>query len=100
VKGHARAAEPGFSTIHRRLFYNPDGSGRAGEFDFITYFECADEHVATFDRIRASRRTAEPGVALRRRRAGVAGQAGPEVVTAGPSAEADGHGGAGSSTLG
>jgi hypothetical protein len=56
VKGHARAAEPGISTIHRRLFYNPDGPGRPGEFDFITYFECADEHVATFDRICAALR--------------------------------------------
>ena len=51
VKGHARAAEAGISTIYRRLYYNPDGAGREGEFDFITYFECADEHVATFDQI-------------------------------------------------
>lgn len=56
VKGHARAAEPGITTIYRRLFYNPDGPGRAGEFDFVTYFECADEHVATFDRICAALR--------------------------------------------
>jgi hypothetical protein len=56
VKGHARAAEPGITTIHRRLFYNPDGPGRTGEFDFITYFECADEHVATFDRVCAALR--------------------------------------------
>ena len=54
IKGHARAAEPGIGTIYRRLFYNPDGTSRPGEFDFITYFECADEHVATFDRIRAA----------------------------------------------
>jgi hypothetical protein len=51
VKGHALAAEAGIRTIHRRLYYNPDGHGRAGEFDFITYFECADEHVATFDQV-------------------------------------------------
>lgn len=51
VKGHARAAEAGISTIGRRLYYNPDGHGRADEFDFITYFECADEHLGTFDRI-------------------------------------------------
>jgi hypothetical protein len=51
VKGHARTAEPGISTIFRRLFYNPDGPGRADEFDFITYFECADEHLGTFDQI-------------------------------------------------
>jgi hypothetical protein len=51
VKGHARAAEAGISTIYRRLYYNPDGHSREGEFDFITYFECADEHLATFDQI-------------------------------------------------
>jgi hypothetical protein len=51
VKGHARAAEPGISTIFRRLYYNPDGPGRTDEFDFVTYFECCDEHLATFDAI-------------------------------------------------
>jgi hypothetical protein len=51
VKGHARAAEAGISTIFRKLYYNPDGHGRSGEWDFITYFECADEHLATFDHI-------------------------------------------------
>jgi hypothetical protein len=56
VKGHARAAEAGITTIYRRLYYNPDGHGRPGEFDFISYFECADEHLATFDQIRRSLR--------------------------------------------
>lgn len=51
VKGHARAAEAGIGTIVRRLYYNPDGHSRAGEWDFVTYFECADEHLATFDQI-------------------------------------------------
>lgn len=51
VKGHARAAEPGIQTIYRKLYYNPDGHGRENEWDFVTYFECADEHLATFDRI-------------------------------------------------
>jgi hypothetical protein len=51
VHGHARAAEAGIATIHRKLYYNPEGTGRAGEFDFITYFECADEHLPTFDNI-------------------------------------------------
>jgi hypothetical protein len=56
VKGHARAAHEGISTIYRRLYYNPDGVNRADEFDFITYFECTDEHVATFDRVRQALR--------------------------------------------
>jgi hypothetical protein len=51
VKGHARAAEPGIGTIYRKLYYNPDGHGREKEWDFVTYFECADEHLETFDRI-------------------------------------------------
>jgi hypothetical protein len=51
VNGHARTAEHGIATIFRRLFHNPDGYGRPGEFDFITYFECDDQHVDTFERI-------------------------------------------------
>jgi hypothetical protein len=51
AKGHARAAEAGIGTICRRLYYNPDGHGRENEWDFVTYFECADEHLATFDAI-------------------------------------------------
>lgn len=51
VKGHARAAEPGIGSIFRKLYYNPDGPGRESEWDFVTYFECADEHLQTFDEI-------------------------------------------------
>lgn len=56
AKGHARAVEDGISTIYRRLYYHPDGQGQEGAYDFITYFECADEHLETFDRIRQSLR--------------------------------------------
>ena len=51
VKGHAVAADAGISTIYRRLYYNPDGHGRPGEFDFITYFECDEQHLPVFDEI-------------------------------------------------
>jgi hypothetical protein len=51
VKGHARAAEAGISTIFRKLYDNPDGRGRENEWDFVTHFECADAHLATFDQI-------------------------------------------------
>jgi len=51
MKGHARAAAAGIDTIYRKLYYNPDGHGRPAEWDFVTYFECADEHLATFDAI-------------------------------------------------
>jgi hypothetical protein len=51
VPGHAKAAEQGIHSVFRRLYHNPDGYQRPGEYDFITYFECAPEHVETFDRI-------------------------------------------------
>ena len=51
VKGHAKAAESGITKIFRRLYHNPDGYQRPNEFDFITYFECADENVPVFDQI-------------------------------------------------
>lgn len=56
VKGHARSAEAGIPTIFRRLYHNPDGYQRSGQYDFVTYFECTDEHLATFDRICAALR--------------------------------------------
>lgn len=51
VHGHAKAAEAGIPKIYRRLYYNPDGHSRPGEFDFVTYFECADADLAVFDEI-------------------------------------------------
>ena len=51
VEGHARSADAGVGSLYRRLFHNPDGYQRPGEYDFITYFECGDEHVDTFDRV-------------------------------------------------
>lgn len=51
VHGHAVAAKDGIPTIYRRLYHNPDGYQRGGEFDFVTYFECEDEHLETFERV-------------------------------------------------
>jgi hypothetical protein len=51
VKGHAKAAEAGITKVFRRLYHNPDGYQRPNEFDFITYFECTDEHMPVFDEI-------------------------------------------------
>lgn len=51
VKGHARAAEAGIPVIFRKHYHNPDGYQRESEFDFVSYFECEDEHVETFERI-------------------------------------------------
>ena len=55
VNGHARTAQAG-STLFRRLYRNPDGYDRSGEFDFVTYFECEDEHVETFESLCAALR--------------------------------------------
>ncbi len=49
VKGHAVAAEQGIPSLFRRVYHNPDGYQRPGEFDFITYFECDDEALPVFD---------------------------------------------------
>ena len=56
VHGHARAAQDGIPTLYRRLYHNPDGYQRRGEFDFVTYFECEDEHVPTFERVHSALR--------------------------------------------
>ncbi|MEY4094417.1 MAG: hypothetical protein RLZZ53_1616 [Acidobacteriota bacterium] len=51
VRGHAQAAEKGIPCLFRRVFHNPDGYERSGEFDFITYFECDDESLPVFDQV-------------------------------------------------
>jgi hypothetical protein len=56
VHGHARAAQDGIPTVYRRLYHNPDGYQRRGEFDFVTYFEFEDEHIPTFDRVHSALR--------------------------------------------
>ena len=77
VKGHARAAEPGISTIFRKLYYNPDGHGRAervGLRHLLRVRRRAPGDVRP-DLPLAARRAPEPGVALRHRGPGMAGQA-------------------------
>lgn len=59
TKGHALTAERGVSTIFRRLYHNPDGYQRPNEFDFVTYFECSDKHLETFETIRKALRDQE-----------------------------------------
>lgn len=49
VRGHAELGRAAAGRIHRRVFYNPDGEGRQDEWDFIAYFECADEDLGLFD---------------------------------------------------
>lgn len=56
VKGHALAAEKGIATLFRRVYHNPDGYERSGEFDFVSYFECDDESLPVFDQVLTSLR--------------------------------------------
>ena len=56
VKGHALAAEKGIPSLFRRVYHNPDGYERQGEFDFVTYFECDDESLPVFDQVLKSLR--------------------------------------------
>jgi hypothetical protein len=56
VKGHALAAEKGIPSLFRRVYHNPDGYERKGEFDFMTYFECDDEALPVFDQVLTSLR--------------------------------------------
>ena len=51
VKGHAKAAEAGIKTVFRKLYHNPDGYQRPGEFDFVTYFECTDDNLPIFEQV-------------------------------------------------
>jgi hypothetical protein len=59
VPGHALSASDGVATIYRRLFHNPDGYQRDGEYDFLTYFECEPEHLDTFARVHKALRDAD-----------------------------------------
>lgn len=49
VAGHAALGRGAAQHIYRRLYHNPHGPGRSGEWDFITYFECQDEDLPLFD---------------------------------------------------
>jgi hypothetical protein len=51
VQGHAQAAEHGIPVLYRRLYHNPDGYHRDGEYDFLTYFECADDALPVFEQV-------------------------------------------------
>lgn len=46
--GHALVAKPGIECILRRTYKNMHEPAPAGSYDFINYFECADEHVERY----------------------------------------------------
>ena len=59
VHGHAALGRPAAPRVYRRLYHNPHGPGRPGEWDFVTYFECEDADLALFDETLAALRDVE-----------------------------------------
>jgi hypothetical protein len=55
-QGHALAAAAGISCLMRRTYWNATEPAPAGEYDFINYFECADQDIPTFQRVCAALR--------------------------------------------
>ncbi len=48
TKGHALAADAGIPCINRRLIHHPDSYGHPSGYDFVGYFEFAEESINTF----------------------------------------------------
>jgi hypothetical protein len=60
VRGHVLSAAEGIPALFRRLYHNPDGYQREGEYDFLAYFECAPQDLQSFARVhRALQDTAQ-----------------------------------------
>ena len=50
-EGHALATAAGIPCMLRRTYRNPTEPAAEGEYDFLTYFECADADVPTFHQV-------------------------------------------------
>ena len=57
--GHALAAEPGIPHIVRRLVHSAGSYGRKDAYDFIGYFEFAEEQAPAFRKVMAALRNVE-----------------------------------------
>ena len=56
AKGHAWAAAAGIPYIVRRNVHAPEQYGREGNYDFVPYFEFAEEHAPIFRAVMAALR--------------------------------------------
>ena len=56
TRGHALAAAAGIPYIVRRNVHAPEHYGREGNYDFVPYFEFAEEHAPIFRAIMAALR--------------------------------------------
>ena len=57
-EGHALAAEEGIACLLRRTYRSAQEPAPVGEYDFVTYFECADGDVPVFHRVCSALRDA------------------------------------------
>jgi hypothetical protein len=48
AEGHALAAAQGVDHLLRRTYRHQSGQAPAGQYDFLTYFECLDDSVPVF----------------------------------------------------
>jgi len=55
-EGHALATEAGIAHLLRRTYRSEKQPAPAGEYDFVTYFECADDAVSIFHEVCAALR--------------------------------------------
>jgi hypothetical protein len=56
TEGHALAAADGIPCLLRRTYRNRTEPATAGEYDFVTYFECSDDAVPMFYQVCAALR--------------------------------------------
>ena len=56
ARGHSLAADAGISCINRRLAHAPEGYGVEGSYDFVGYFEFAEQDAQTFRDVMAGLR--------------------------------------------
>ena len=75
-EGHALATEAGIPHLLRRTYRHPASPAGDGDYDFLTYFECDDAHVATFHQVCAALRDLKRNPEWRPRGSDVAGLAG------------------------
>jgi chlorite dismutase len=56
AEGHALAAQAGIGCVMRRFYQHEALPAAAGDYDFVTYFECADADVPAFHEVCAALR--------------------------------------------
>ncbi len=49
--GHALASEAGISCLLRRTYKGLTEPAAEGDYDFVSYFECADAHVPVYHQV-------------------------------------------------